>query len=165
MREASTLAQFQWQFRDMSLWAGEYHSPAGGVHAVVGVLRTLGVFDMEIGPGVSVRNNYDLSRLVDGTILYHGAVTDPRRYAVVAWRKRQGMIRLLGNGRADPPWTIDVMPDHERPAWLDVPPAEDETERIMQFKKEAWRVGYEEKVRRGWCGTFEQVMSQMEIYR
>ena len=164
MDEASTLAQWQWQFRDLSLWACEHHSPAGGYPAVQEVLRQLKIDSIPIGPGVQVRNGYDLGALPDGTILTQNK-PGSGSYRVYVVKDRMQRL-LLGTPRiaGQHGFLIVEMPGVERPAWLDVEPTPAEAGKIQAFKREAWRMGYQAKERHRWCSTFESVMGQMGVY-
>lgn len=163
-RPGETLAQFKWRFRDQTLWATRAHSAAGGVNATLKVLKVLGCMDLTPGPGVALRNEYDLASLPEATVLTRGEVHDPDRYEV--WLQRAGVRRIvLGNNhaRSGLAYMIAEMPGVDRPGWLDEPAHDDEEEQVVRFKKQAWDRGYEAKVEHGWCPTFEDVMRGLGV--
>jgi hypothetical protein len=164
MDEAATLEQYQWQFRDTSLWAVDAHSPAGGITAVQRVLENLGVYDMPFGEGVSLRNTRDLRSLRDGTVITQGDPADANRYRVYVMQDRSWQC-VLGRVRSGTSlFTIREGSGLARPAWLDTEPEPDEINRIESWKKVAWKAGYAAKERHDWCPTFERVMEGLGIY-
>jgi hypothetical protein len=157
-----TLAAFKWTFRDTCLWAAQNYSPAGGIDAVRRVLDELEVLDYPFGPGVSYRNQYDLARFPNGTVVSQ-YTPDNTLYNV--WHVKGGrMHHLLGGGRhGRVNYLIDQMPGVDRPAWLDAEPAEDEAALVSAWKRRAWLAGWKAKERHSWCSDFETVMYGMEI--
>lgn len=164
MDEAATLEQFQWQFRDTSLWAVDAHSPAGGLPAVMRVLEALNIYDLPFGEGVSFRNNYDMRNLRTGTVVTQGDPTDIGRYRV--YRMFDGRPQLLlGRQRTGHSlFTVHEGSGLARPAWLDVEPDPEEPVRINSWKQVAWKAGFAAKERHDWCPTFERVMEGLGIY-
>lgn len=126
------------------------------------VFRDVGV-QFRASVGMRIINYTDLRKLqVEGTRVYTGS-PETDDFAVWEWSEAGWQLKS-GKGQ-DPQsaWSvvIESLPDRTEPdEWFTKEPTEEDPFQIATLRAKVWNRGWKEKVGRGWCGEYENIMTQ-----
>lgn len=156
-----TATDYRWKFRNVTLGAAHTHGVS--VSAVIASLEEMGASlgSLPIKPMVPIRNDEDIRRLPEGTLVEVGRpefwdnyglfrIGGGAAHHVLGMRTRIGPAGVL----------VAEVPESY------VPPECDESEAAIDaFKVRAYTVGLKLKHAQGWCSTYESIVLPLGISR
>jgi len=162
-----TLKQFQWGFRQGSLF-GAYSNSIRREYAEAVLTRLhIGPDAFEVGPQVLIKDPPTVTELPPGTVLFTGQPDFPASFGVFTVSKSREVVPVLGKIKThgNYPLVIEQIPGGptEPPDWWQAVGTEEDTEQIAEFKARAWRLGGAAKKRHSWCSTYESVMQGLGV--
>jgi hypothetical protein len=162
--EVPTLDRFRFKYRQHVLKACN----ARNIRDINPALAELGVSEaaFPLGVGAQIGCDEDRRRLTEESVIQIG---NPESWFSGLYRlTRNGWVRLIGGLPDNPPiqrlWTvIKVGGEEVHQHWIDRPPEPGEEDRILNFKAQAWEVGWKHKSRRGWCSDYDAIVNRVGV--